>query len=110
MLWLIIIESLLTWKNWIFDNLLLKLGTSRYSKTSGINSAKYSRGSSQTMSPARSTGLTAAGVPGGSTGRNRVYSILDKIRIANEERYSQHHAQPNHENVVSNLKPFNGGR
>ena len=72
--------------------------------------SKYTRGCSQKATPIRGTGLTITGVPGGSSGKNRVYSILDKIRIANKERYSHHNAHPNQDNVVNNIKSFNNRR
>ena len=73
-------------------------------------SGKYARNCSPKTATTRAPGLTVTGVPGGSSGRNRVYSILDKIRIANEERFSHHHAHPNHDNVVNTIKSLNGRR
>lgn len=86
------------------------IGHSRNSSSGGIGTGKYARSCSQKITPTRPSGLTVTGVPGGSSGKNRVYSILDKIRIANEERFSHHHAHSNHDNVVDSIKPLNGGR
>ena len=91
----------------VYHAFLLTKGNSR---NSGSGGSKYSRGCSQKVSPIRSSGLTVTGVPGVSSGRNRVYSILDKIRIANKERYSHHHAHPNQDNVVNNIKSLNNRR
>ena len=87
----------------------LKVGHSR-SGTSGTG--KYARSciTSQKVTPIRTSGITVTGVPGGSSGKNRVYSILDKIRIANEERFSHHHSSSNHEYVVDSIKSLNGSR
>lgn len=89
---------------------IYSVGHPRNNKSGGIAAGKYFRNCSQKAAPTRAPGLTVTGVPGGSSGRNRVYSILDKIRIANEERFSHHHAHSNHDNVVNNITSLNGRR